>query len=242
MIRPGAKRGEDLGRRRRVAEAHRQVAQPLLVADAANGRAAGALLEVGLAPGEELDQLRAIEAVARREVRVAVGPGEAVPGADRLAVVAAVDPVADQRPQRLRDRALVLDRQVRDAAPRVELVRTGDRPRRACVDAARARAATLLRGLVAGQRQVGVDLAQEEPRAGAIEEERVLAAPAEAALARELDLHHRRRIGEHPIAERPRFRGDAVAELLQSAANELVIVAPPGVTRYHGIIRLARNI
>src|SRR5690348_1986234 len=103
MSRPGAKRGEDLGRRRRVAETHRKVAQPLLVADPANGRAARALFEVGLAPGEELDQLRAIEAVARREVRVAAGPREPVPGADGLAVVAAVDAVADQRPQRLRD-------------------------------------------------------------------------------------------------------------------------------------------
>src|SRR5258706_10607205 len=119
---------------RRIAQAHRQVAQPALVADAPDRRALQALLELGLAPAEELDQARAIKAVAHLEIVLRADPGEAVPRADELAVVAAVDAIADQRPQLLRDCALVLDGEVRDAATRVELVGTADRLRRADLD------------------------------------------------------------------------------------------------------------
>ena len=65
--------------------------------------------------------------------------------------------------QFLGDRAFVLDRQVADAAPRVEAVRRDDRLRRADVDAARAGAAMRARRRVDRQRQVDVDLAEEEP-------------------------------------------------------------------------------
>src|SRR5689334_427883 len=106
MVRPGAQGPHYLGRARRVAQPDREIAQPALVADAPDRRASHARVEIGLAPREELDELRPLEAVARREVRLAAGLREAVPRADRLAVVAAVDPVADQRPQLLRDRAL----------------------------------------------------------------------------------------------------------------------------------------
>ncbi len=56
---------------------------------------------------------------------------ELVPRADREAVVAAVDAVADRGAKLDRDRPRVLDRQVRDAAARVELVRRGEGVRRA---------------------------------------------------------------------------------------------------------------
>src|SRR5687768_2537424 len=62
--------------------------------------------------------------------------GEAIPGTDQLAVVAAVDPVADQRPQLLGDGALVLDGEVGDAAAGIQLVGAADRLCRADVDAA----------------------------------------------------------------------------------------------------------
>ncbi len=66
---------------------------------------------------------------------------ELVPGADQLAVVAAVDPVAHQRPQLHRNRPAMLDGQVRDAPPRIEPLRRHDRLRRAHVDAGAAAAA-----------------------------------------------------------------------------------------------------
>ena len=72
--------------------------------------------------------------------------------------------------------------------------------------------------LVDRQRQVGVDLAEEEIRAGfAVEQQRVLAAPAEAAALRQLDLHHRRAVGEDAVAEFPDRRRDAVGEPLHAA-------------------------
>src|SRR5437764_11125615 len=108
MIRPGSERGHDLGRARRIAEAHCQVAQPALVADAPDRRAGEPLVELGLRPAEELEHRGAIEPVARLEIRFIARLREPVPRADELAVVAAVDTITDQRPQLLRDRALVL--------------------------------------------------------------------------------------------------------------------------------------
>src|SRR5690349_318157 len=109
MIRPGAERGHHRWRARRITQAHREVAQPPLVADAPDGRAAQALVEVFLRPREELDQRRAIQAIAHLEVFFRRWLRKAVPRADELAIVAAVDAVADERAQLFRNRALVLD-------------------------------------------------------------------------------------------------------------------------------------
>ena len=65
--------------------------------------------------------------------------------------------------QFLRDRALQFDRQVADAASRVDAVRRDDRLGRADLDAARAGAAMRARRRVDRQRQVGVEFAEEEP-------------------------------------------------------------------------------
>src|SRR5258708_33515328 len=122
MIRPGAERRDYRRRTWRIAEAHREVPQPALVADSPDGRAAQALVEVGVRPAEQLDERGAVEAIAHLEIRFGGRLSEAIPRADELAIVAAVDAVADQRTQLLGDRALQLDREVRDAAARVELV------------------------------------------------------------------------------------------------------------------------
>src|SRR5262245_28966266 len=136
MVRACTQGPDYLGRARRIAQSHGKVAQPALVADAPDRRALHPLAELGLGPGEELDERGAVEPVARLEVLLVARPGEAVPGAGELAIVAAVDAVADERAQLLRDRALVLDREIGDAAAGVELVGTADRLRRAHVDAA----------------------------------------------------------------------------------------------------------
>src|SRR6266850_7224076 len=101
MVRPGAERRHHRRRAGRIPQADGEVAQPPLVADAADRRAAQALVELSLRPAEELDQRGAVEAVSRLEVGLGRRFGEAFPGADELAVVAAVDAVADQRPQLL---------------------------------------------------------------------------------------------------------------------------------------------
>src|SRR5205823_12340295 len=109
-----------------------------------------ALVEFGLAPGEQLDQGGPVEPVPHRKILFPGNPREPVPWADRLAIVAAVDPVADQRTQLLGNRALVLDGQVRDAAPRVELVRSADGLGGAYVDAFLTGPAVFLRRRIEG--------------------------------------------------------------------------------------------
>jgi hypothetical protein len=62
-------------------------------------RALGARQKGGLVPAEELAQAGAVQTVAGREVGLGADSGVAVPGACQLAVVAAVDAVAQQWPQ-----------------------------------------------------------------------------------------------------------------------------------------------
>src|SRR5690606_10827877 len=129
------------------------------------------------------EQVAFAQPVALVEIRYRGALRELVPRTGHLAIVAAIDAVADQWPHVLRNTAFELDGQVGDAAPRVELARSQDRLRRAQVDAGLAAAAVLAGGRIDGQRQVDQDLADEEGRAGrARQQQRMLAAPAEAGL------------------------------------------------------------
>src|SRR5579862_3206542 len=101
--------------------------------------------------------------MAHLEVGMACRARELVPGTHQLTVVAAVDAVAECRPQLLGNGAMVLDGEVGDAAPRVEPVWCDDRPGGAGRDARLAGTAMSTGALVDGQRQVRQDLAEEEP-------------------------------------------------------------------------------
>ena len=70
ILAPRAQRRGDLRRARRIAERNRNVAQPALIADPIDGRAAHALLEVVRRPGEKLGQARRIERVTHFEIGV----------------------------------------------------------------------------------------------------------------------------------------------------------------------------
>ena len=126
------------------------------------------------------------------------GLGELVPGADREAVVAAEDAVADAFAQLRRDVPLVLDRQVGDAAPAIEPVGRRKGVRRADVEAAPAGAAAVGLGRRRRQLRGREDRAEEEPVAElARDEHGVLALPAEPGGCGERLLHDRRRVDEH---------------------------------------------
>src|SRR5688500_7391006 len=99
-----ARRGSKL--RQRIAEPHREIAQPALVADPVNGAAGEALVKFGLAPGEKRRKRRTVQPVTHREVGLARRCRKAIPRARELAVVAAIDAVTDERAQRLGNRAL----------------------------------------------------------------------------------------------------------------------------------------
>ena len=110
---------------------------------------------------------------------------ELVPRADGEAVVAAIDAVAHAAAELARDRALVLDREIGDAAPRIELV-----GRRKGVASGRrrgrpGRAAMVGLGRVGRQLERGEDLAEEQPGAElARHQVGVLALPADAGAPR----------------------------------------------------------
>ena len=127
-----------------------------------------------------------------------------VPRADELAVVAAVDAVADQRRAARPGSA----RRARSSGRRCSAARRAGTARRWPASGRRRCRRCSCRsapstGARERQREVDEDLAEEEHRAGlALQRQRVLAAPAEAAARGQLDLQHRRRIGEHAVAER----------------------------------------
>ena len=85
----------------------------------------------------------------------------AVPRADVLADVAAVEPVADLRLQLVVDLAAVFDGQVADAAPRVELVGRREGPGRAGTEAGPALAAMIRLGSIEGKLDRKQKLAEE---------------------------------------------------------------------------------
>ena len=138
--------------------------------------------------------------------------------------------------------AFVFDGQVGDAAARIEPVRRDDRLGRADVDAAHAGAAMRAGRRVDRQRQVDVDLAEEEPRAAVlVDQAGVLADPAQPGVARQRALEHRRRVDEHAMAERPDLLGDAVGELLQALPHQLVVVAAERVARDVGALAVGER-
>ena len=205
------------------------------MADAADRTALGVAQKLSLAPAPQRCQLLTGEAGPFVKVRQGIALGVLVPGADQLAVVAAVNAVAYERPQFQRYRSGVFDGEVRNTAPRVQPVRRHDGLRRADRDAGAAAAAMPGHGLRGGQRQVDINLAQKKHGAGfAAEQQRVLAAPAQAAAGGQFGLEHGRRVGEGAVAKGAHVLGDAFAQLLQARAQHLVIVAAAGIHRDHG--------
>jgi len=78
---------------------------------------------------------------------------------------------------------------------------------------------------VGGQWQIAVDLAEKTPGALLRQQQRMLAAPAEAGLLRKMHFHDRRRIREDAVAERTGQRADRRGQSLQTVAHDLVVVA-----------------
>src|SRR5439155_19041521 len=97
-----AQRVDNCGIRLRVAEPDGEIARPALVADATNRAAFHLRVELRFGPSEQRDQIGIIEAVTHaRKILFGRGGRIAIPRADELAIIAAVDAIADQRSQRL---------------------------------------------------------------------------------------------------------------------------------------------
>ncbi len=104
---------------------------------------------------------RLAQIVAGDELRLGSGAGEFVPRTDGEAVVAAIDAVADRCAEFVRDRTLVLDGQVGDAAPRIEPVGRRKGIGRADVETGAAGAAVIVFGRVRCQLGGGEDACRE---------------------------------------------------------------------------------
>src|SRR5712671_2774258 len=212
---------------RSIAESHGEIAQPALVANPQDRAAGHALSEFVSVPREKVDELGAVQTVTHLEIRLRRELRVAVPRANELAVVAAEDTVADERPQFDGNAPFQLDREVGNAAPRVQRIRCNDGARRADIQTLGAAAAVLAHRYIQGKRQIRVDVSEKEIRARlAREQEGVFAPPAESRLACQLHFHHRRRIGKHAVTELADFACDPFGELPQPAPQHLVIVAP----------------
>src|SRR5688572_16737793 len=101
--------GRQRGLRTAVAQRIGDVAHEAVAADALDRGAGEALAEGGLVECCEFGQPRRAEIGARRKCHLVRALGELVPWASGEAVVAAVDAIAEQRPQLFVDRAFMLD-------------------------------------------------------------------------------------------------------------------------------------
>src|SRR3970282_1121447 len=104
-------------------------------------------------------------------------------------------PRAELALERRSDRAAVLDREVRNAAPRIEDIRRSERPCRAGVETGAAGAAAVGERLVEVERGRGQQHADQEPRAQVrVEQHGVLADPAQPRPRGEITLENGARV------------------------------------------------
>ncbi len=164
--------------------------------------------------------------MARRKVAFVSHRRELVPGAIELAVVAAVDAVADGLAELDRNRAAQFDRQVRNAPARIELVRSDDRLCRTHVDARAAGSAMAACRGVRRQRQVRIQFAEKKPRSGIfVDQVRVFADPAEPGFLGNRFLEYGRAIDKSTVSEAPHGSFDSRGQALKPPAQDLVVVA-----------------
>jgi hypothetical protein len=143
-----------------------------------------------------------------------------VPGAGELAVVAAVDAVADGG-RSARDRAGMFDGQVADAAPRVQPVGRHDGLRGADLDAGAAAAAMALAGASSGRpgpRRSRPGRTSSRPR---VQQPACACRASPGRRAGQFHLQHRRRVGEDAVAEGAHLLGQPVGQLLQARRSTL---------------------
>ncbi len=154
--------GQNTGRGWRIAQRHRDIAQPARVSRAPQGTAFGAFAPFRFGPAEQIHQSGLIQSVPDGKIRLSARAGKLVPGADQLAIVTAENTVAHRGSQFGRDRARCLYGEVADAAARIQRIGCGDRLCRTDVQAGLAAATVIARRCVDCERQIGVDLAEQE--------------------------------------------------------------------------------
>src|SRR5262249_605122 len=166
---------------------------------------------------------------------------ETIERTDILAHVAAKHPFTDRCPKLTRNLALVFDRQVGDALPRIQPVRCCERISRTSINAAMTSAATDCDPLtVRRQLQVKQYLGKKKPRTLArLQQICVLAEESQPRTRRDGSLQKRNRV--HKATSVNRTRGDLFDlsyKLLQARFHNVVVVESPGVARHAPVTML----
>src|SRR4051812_12798794 len=107
----------------RVADRDQHVAQEAIAADALDGRFRKQFPKRRVVQGCERGEVRCTQFVSCGEFYLASGLREFVPWADRKTIVTSIDAVTDRLAKFVRDRSLVHDGEIGNAAARIELVR-----------------------------------------------------------------------------------------------------------------------
>src|SRR5688572_1756397 len=119
--------------------------------------------KAALVERREIGKGRGPEIVTRPELCFVTDACKLVPWTDRKAVVASVDAVAHRHAKLQRDRSRMLDVEIGEAPPRIELERSGECRRRTNIEALSARAAALLVRLVDRQLRRREDRPEKQP-------------------------------------------------------------------------------
>src|SRR5690606_29076176 len=119
----------------RIAGGDENVADEAVTPDALDRRAGKKRAKRRIVEPEEVREPWLLQVLPRHELGLGCRVGELVPRADGEAVVATIDAVSHGGAEFARDRPLMLDGQVGDAAPRIELIGCRKSVRRADVEA-----------------------------------------------------------------------------------------------------------
>ncbi len=158
--------------------------------------------------------------MTRKKVRLFAPLGETVPGTDQLAVITAVDAVAEQRSQFIGNAAFVFNSEIGDAASGIHHIGLDNGRSRTDIETGPATAAMVANGLIRRQRQIGIEFAEKEPGAGgAVKNIAVLADPAKPGLCRKRFFQHRGAVDKYPITELADLLSDTPCQLLQALAH-----------------------
>ena len=168
--------------------------------------------------------------------RLACHARERVPRANGQAIVTAIDAVAHRLAEFVRNMAFVLDRQIRNAAPRIDLIGRGERARGTHIETSAAGAAVIMLRLVGRDLQRREDRPEKQP--GTIKprhEIGVLALPTRAGRLRQWFLHYRRGVDEHLHVRAKAVRNEA-GKLPQLRFHHVVIVVALRVAGDRGAV------
>src|SRR2546426_387182 len=109
-----------------VAERDTDVSDQAAALRAKNRRVREAALESGIIKREEFNEIRLCQILSSVSLHDLTLSGETVPWANRKAIIAPVNPIANGATKFHRNRSFQFDRQIRNTTTRVELEGRGD--------------------------------------------------------------------------------------------------------------------